>query len=335
MSSDQTDLVQYFLEDMDHHGRTSRTIDAYERVLRSFEAFLSGEDDTSIEGATYRDCTAWINSLRAEKSESTVASYASYLHRFYGYMTQVGMTDENPMTLVVEEMNESIDVNPSRRDVSLSAMRDFVGEVTHPLHKAVIVTLLKTGMRAGEICNLDSRDIRLEEGPSSEWRPQLDNKGDSIYVAADRAVGEQAAGERRTASNKRQRATIIPIDEELRHILLRWLLVRPDTISPAEPLFVHTSRRWGQRLTPDSVHHMVTQYASNRGWYRDGGGADENVTPHYFRHFFTTHLRDRTGDRGIVKYLRGDVASDIIDTYTHNWGNRVCDVYEENIYSVV
>jgi integrase len=41
------------------------------------------------------------------------------------------------------------------------------------------------------------------------------------------------------------------------------------------------------------------------------------VTPHYFRHFFTTHLRDRTGDRGIVKYLRGDVVEDVIDTYTH------------------
>jgi integrase len=66
-----------------------------------------------------------------------------------------------------------------------------------------------------------------------------------------------------------------------------------------------------------------------------GGSAEENVTPHYFRHFFTTHLRDRTGDRGIVKYLRGDVATDIIDTYTHNWGDRVRTVYEENIYQLL
>ncbi|MFY4815602.1 integrase, partial [Haloarcula sp. AONF1] len=62
------------------------------------------------------------------------------------------------------------------------------------------------------------------------------------------------------------------------------------------------------------------------------GGADENVTPHYFRHFFTTHLRDRTGDRGVVKYLRGDVADDVIDTYTHNWGDQVREVYEANVY---
>ncbi|PSP73362.1 integrase, partial [Halobacteriales archaeon QH_9_66_26] len=44
--------------------------------------------------------------------------------------------------------------------------------------------------------------------------------------------------------------------------------------------------------------------------------------------------RDRTGDRGVVKYLRGDVADDVIDTYTHNWGDRVRKTYEENIYHI-
>ncbi len=47
------------------------------------------------------------------------------------------------------------------------------------------------------------------------------------------------------------------------------------------------------------------------------------------------HLQDRTGDRGVVKYLRGDVASDVVDTYTHNWGDRVREVYEANVYSLL
>ena len=83
------------------------------------------------------------------------------------------------------------------------------------------------------------------------------------------------------------------------------------------------------------VRNVVMTRAGEHGWYRKGGDAAENVTPHYFRHFFTTHLRDRTGDRGVVKYLRGDVATDIIDTYTHNWGDRVRTVYEENIYQLL
>ena len=130
------------------------------------------------------------------------------------------------------------------------------------------------------------------------------------------------------------RSTAIPIDRELETALRRWLAIRPEARSEAEPLFVSTSGRWGARLTPDMVHHIVERHASAFGWHRSGGDAEENVTPHYFRHFFTTHLRDRTGDRGIVKYLRGDVGGDIIDTYTHNWGDRVRETYETSIYSL-
>jgi len=110
--------------------------------------------------------------------------------------------------------------------------------------------------------------------------------------------------------------------------------VRPDPISEAEPLFISTADGWGQRLTTNMVHHLVERHARATEWYREGGGPEENVTPHYFRHFFTTHLRDRTGERGVVKYLRGDVASDVIDTYTHDWGDTVRRVYERHIYSV-
>jgi integrase len=279
---------------------------------------------------------AWIHQLRGDVGESTVATYASYLHRFYAYMTEVGTFDANPMALVMEEIDESIATDPQRRDVAVPAMRAFVADVTHPLDRAVVVTLLKTGLRAGELCNLDLRDLSLPDVETGvEHRPQLDGKPCSVYVPAEPTQGETYNDEPRTASNKRKRATTIPMDDELARVLREWLAVRPDPRSAAEPLFVSTADEWGKRLTPHMVHHLVETHAREQGWYRDGGGAEENVTPHYFRHFFTTHLRDRTGDRGVVKYLRGDVATDIIDTYTHDWGDRVREVYEANIYQLL
>ena len=335
----ESDPIAYFLQDMTYHGKTERTREAYERVLREFESFVGTPAENpmgvskSTPDATRRDCMAWIHELRGTVAESTVATYASYLHRFYAYMNQVGAFDSNPMTLVVEEMDERIDTNPTRRDISVDAMRTFVGEISHPLDHVIVVTLLKTGLRAGELCNLDLRDVSLTE-IDHDTRAQLDGKADSIYVSPEPNVGERYNGETRPASNKRKRETVIPIDEELKRTLKQWLAVRPDPISPANPLFTTTRESWGQRITPDIVHHVVTNHAREFGWHRRGGDAAENVTPHYFRHFFTTHLRDRTGDRGIVKYLRGDVAEDIIDTYTHNWGDRVRQVYETNIYEL-
>jgi site-specific recombinase XerD len=334
--SDVEDPVGYFLQDMTYHGKTDRTRDAYERVLRDFEEFLGAERGVeSPSTATQRDCMAWIHRLRGTVAESTVATYAAYLHRFYAYMVQVGTFEANPMALVVEEMDERINTDPTRRELSLSEMRAFVTSITHPLDRALLLTMLKTGVRVGELCNLDLRDLSVpltRDELDVSVRPQLNGRGNALLVAADRAVGDVVEGERRTAANKRKRATVIPVDDELERALVRWLAIRPDPVSRAEPLFLSTADSWGERVTPHVVHHTVETHASERGWHRDGGGAEENVTPHYFRHFFTTHLRDRTGDRGIVKYLRGDVASDVIDTYTHNWGDRVRRTYERHIY---
>jgi integrase len=237
----------------------------------------------------------------------------------------------------MEEMDESIDTDPTRREITIPAMREFVQGITHPLGRAIVYTLLKTGIRAGELCNLDLQDVHLQKpGPRPEVpvRAGLDGRPDSIYVSAEPTRGETTNGETRTASNKRKRDTTIPVDEELAQALRQWLAIRPDTFSTADPLFLSTRDSWGSRLTSNMVHHIVERHAREHGWYRDGGGPEENVTPHYFRHFFTTHLRDRTGDRGIVKYLRGDVAQDIIDTYTHEWGTRVREIYSEHIYSL-
>lgn len=336
-ADDSSDPVEYFLQDITYHGKTDRTRDAYGRVLRDFEVFVTEERDVSLAEVGQRDCMAWVHQLRGEKATSTIASYASYLHRFYSYMTQVGVFESNPMAIVMEEMDESIDTDPSRREISVGEMREFVQSVRHPLHRALIVTLLKSGMRVGELCNLDLRDIHLDGGVVSDAfgvapRGEVSGRANSMFIPSDISIGDEYNGERRSASNKRKRDTVIPVDDELAEVVTAYLLIRPSVSSSAEPLFVSTGSSWGERVTPGMVREIVAEHASRRGWYQTGGGAGENVTPHYFRHFFTTHMRDRTGERGIVKYLRGDVADDIIDTYTHNWGGRVREVYEANIY---
>jgi integrase/recombinase XerC len=332
------DPVAYFLQNLEYQGRSERTRAAYERVLRRFERFLDDSAGRTLAEASEHECMAWVHSLRTDLARSTVATYATYLHRFYTYMARVGAFEANPMALVVEGMDETIDKNPHRRDIPLSAMRAFVADIHHPLDRAVVVTLLKTGMRVGELCNLDLRDLTLADDELAARFPlgsgALHDRENAVYVRSDVSKGAVVNGEERRASNKRKRATVVPVDEELRSTLRRWFAIRPDTTSPAEPLFLNTGRKWGERLTPAMVGRIVREHARENDWYRTGGGASENVTPHYFRHFFTTHLRDRTGDRGIVKYLRGDVASDVIDTYTHDWGGRVRERYLSNVYKL-
>ncbi|AWB27312.1 tyrosine-type recombinase/integrase [Halococcoides cellulosivorans] len=330
----ETKATRSYLDDLSVQGRSDRTIDAYRRVLADYEAFLDRRHSAPDE-ATYRDCLRWVDSIRSDHAESTVATYASYLHRFYAYMTSIGAFDDNPMSMVVEEMSESIDSDPTRRDLSIEDIRALVARIDHPLEVAVVMTLLKTGIRAGELCNLDQRDLVLADDPRDVTvRGQLESREAALYIDSQPSRGATTNGERRDESNKRQRDTIIPVDDELSGVLRRWLAIRPDPRTAARPLFTRTGSGWGTRLRIETVHRIVTDHAAAMGWYRDGASAGENVTPHYFRHFFTTYLRDRTGDRGIVQYLRGDVAQDVLDTYTHNWGQRVREVYLDAIYAL-
>lgn len=340
MTTDES--IEVFLDELDKHGRSRRTLDAYERVLEAFTEHIRDNSDsqpTSLEYATRSDCLSWIDSLRGTYAESTVATYATYVNRFYRYMNEIGTFDSNPMTLVMEGLDEGINTDPTRRELSVDDLRSFIRQINHPLHHAIILMLAKTGIRVGELVNLDLRDITLESIDVDESygvlpRGQLVGRGPSMFVSNDPTRGSTYNGEPREASNKRERDTIIPIDDELERAIVHWLRIRPDVGSSAQPLFVSTKHDWGQRLTTDKIQYMVRSYAKAADYYATEAEAGENVTPHYFRHFFTTHLRDRTGDRGIVKYLRGDVAEDIIDTYTHNWGDRVRANYEAHIYQL-
>ncbi len=205
---DVDDPVAYFLEDMGYHGKHERTRAAYERVLRGFEGFLAERGIDGPTAADRRACLAWVASLREEYAESTVATYASYCNRFYSYMTQVGAFDANPMTLVVEEMDETIDADPTRREISVPRMRAFVADVAHPGDRAVILTLLKTGLRVGELCNLDLRDLHLAHDAPARPIPRSGRAGASM-VARTRSssIPISRRARRRTANSARPRTS--------------------------------------------------------------------------------------------------------------------------------
>jgi len=151
-------------------------------------------------------------------------------------------------------------------------------------------------------------------------------------------VGEELNGEARTASNKRKRAHRDPyIDDELMGTLKRWLAVRR-TVGPssADPLFVGTAEGWGERLDPQAVRHVVERYAREAG----GGTVRVAVPPRTSRPTTsgTSSRRISGTGRAIAassSTLRGDVADDVIDTYTHNWGDQVRETYEANVYQLL
>ncbi|NIC00668.1 tyrosine-type recombinase/integrase [Halobacterium sp. R2-5] len=330
------DPIATFIDEIELYGRSATTISDYETTLGQFRRHLEDRGVTVAE-ATRQDCLRWIQSLRdSGYADGSIRTKAVHVNRFYGYMVQAGAFDENPMMVVMEEMSERGDSAPTRRRVSVPEMQAFIDDIRNPLHRAIVLTLAKTGIRVGELCNLDLRDVHLDHPASTEYygvqpRAAVRDRSNTLFVASDIDVGDVVNGGERTEGNKRHRDTRIPVDEELQRALVEWLAVRPDVPGDGEPLFVNISTAYGERLTSGMVRSYVTALARERGWYTTGAGVEENVTPHYFRHFFTTQMRRRTGEGYLVKYLRGDVG-DVMDRYTHNWEELVREPYLEHSF---
>jgi len=199
------DQISYFLEDITYQGKADRTREAYERVLVDFRGYLASRD-LSFEAANHRDCMAYVHQLRGEVAESTVATYASYLHRFYDYMVQVGAFDSNPLVLVVEEMNATMvihsmaetDVREIMANERVNIATDgLMGESPHPRTFGTYPRVLGKYVRDENLLTLEEAIRKMTSLPARVMG--LESKGliregmDADLVVLDPLIVENRA----------------------------------------------------------------------------------------------------------------------------------------------
>lgn len=342
---DPDDHFQYYKDELRMAGKSEGTIQRNESAFQHFRRYLDETDQRPGE-LTDRNCKQFIQALKNtdDLSEKTAKSYCKLISRFYDFYSIRGTFETNPMDLALDSTNFDIDSTNKRRDLTVAEMAQFLKNIAHPFVYTILFVFLKTGIRSGELCNLDARDLHIDHPKIREvypsHRPELRGHPDSIYVPprAEMKEGAVANGEERECSNKRKRGTIIPVDRELKRVLIYWLALRQPSSSDACPVFTATSggkgRVPGNRHTPGTINYYVTKYTEKQGWWEENASLETNVTPHYCRHFFTTHMRDRTNnDEALIKYIRGDTSEDVIDDYTHGW-QGIREAYLDNIYSL-
>lgn len=341
------DYYEHYADHLEAAGKSIRTIEYFETSASYFEDFLEKEG-TSEEEITPRVAMRLKSFLDTpDRNEETIKWHMTQIGGMYEYYNKWGTFDANPIWLAMDDIEWNISDNTSRIDIPLAEMKEAIKNTEHFLSLALVVLLLKTGIRNGEAVNLDLRDINIDHEFSDKLLPtprsEIKSDQDTLYIDANVERGDIVNRRLRTASNKRKRSTKIPIDGELKSVLIYWLIARPPTICPADPIFVRTNGpNAGDRHGEDSLKWEMRKWAKEQGWYKKGAGERNNVTAQYCRHFFTTHMRRRVNNDEIggneakyfVKGIRGDTGDDVIDTYTQNWGNYVRQAYKNNIYSL-
>jgi len=226
-------LVEAFLEDLARAGRSPRTVAGYAKDLVDFAAWMAGRygeafDPKATLPEDLRDYRQHMLAVR-RAAPATVNRRVSALRAFFAFLHARGEIPSNPAArLSGVRMSR-----PAPKALSEPELRRLLREARrspNPLHRAVVLLLAHTGLRASELCALRLDDVILSE-----------RRGKIIVRGKGEKIRE------------------VPLNAEAREALRLWLSARPAV--PDDAIFV--GRRG--KLTPSGVWRIIRECARRAG----------------------------------------------------------------------
>lgn len=264
------------------------TIKNYQVDLRDFFEFLGNRSVLSVDYLEIRRFLGFLKEKHYEKS--TVSRKLACLRSFFKFLARENLLKANPAAAIQSpkkdkklpkylELNEVVNLLEAPNGNSWEEKRD----------KAILETLYSTGIRVGELADLNDEDVDLLSG-------QVKVRG------------------------KGKKERIVPVGSLAQKALQNYLEVRP----VPKPRFKGSlfMNRQGTRLTDRSVRRILNKYARRIA-------LKKVVSPHMLRHSFATHLLDRGADLRSVQELLGHENLSTTQIYTHVSTKRLREAFEK------
>lgn len=153
------DALHRFLIYLTAAGRSAKTIRAYEERLRRFFRSL---DKVDLDAIVADDLDEYVLTLRQSLSSASTADHIQAIKAFFRWCTQRGYIETSPATHLKKPRLDFSARNKAINDADFRAMLSTAQKEGRKLEVAILLFLLDTGCRAGELCSLDLEDIDLE-----------------------------------------------------------------------------------------------------------------------------------------------------------------------------
>lgn len=295
-----SEAIGQFLEHLRFERNLSQhTLRNYAVDLAQFSDFLFQIEKRSdirpeeIDNLTIRE---WMAKLHAEgKRKTSIARKLASLRTFFQFLIREGKLEKNPAKLVATpKIERKIPVHLSADDAVRFIETPDLNTDLGPRDRAILEFLYATGIRVGELVNIDLRHI--------------DFRGRTVRVFG-----------------KRRKERIVPFHEPALQALMMYLTnTRPVLLAnaPADKrddnaVFLNYQ---GTRITTRSVGRLVDKYIRRC--------ADiHKISPHSLRHSFATHLLDAGADLRDIQELLGHARLSTTQIYTQVSMEKMIDVY--------
>lgn len=263
------EYLEKFTLDCQAKGMTKHSIETYKsNVLEFLEHFPDPHEITMDHLISY------IAILRSRQlSPSTLKGYMSAVSSFYDFLVFDQEIQMNPIPAFKKRYLGHVRYHPEIRQlISIREMQDLFKAAPHILHKVIIMLLVKTGIRRGELHDLKESDLDFPK---------------KIIRIPDKA---------------KRSNNIAFMDDEL-EITLKEYLVWRKRRAKTDWLLISNK---GGRIHKDAPGMIIAELGEKLHLHDKNGTLEMKLTPHCFRHCFTTYLFRAGMNPQYIKFLRGD-----------------------------
>ncbi|MDD3840101.1 MAG: tyrosine-type recombinase/integrase [Clostridia bacterium] len=265
--------LEGFCLDCEARGLTRHTIQTYRSNLKDFLEIVPDPL-----WATQDDLRKYLLKLRANNpAGSTLKGHFSALSMFYEYLIYEGQASYNPILPIrkryLSQIKPVTGGENERQLISIQNMIHLILRAESPLDIAILMVLAKTGIRRGELLGMVIDSIDFQNGII------------------------------RLPAKAKRSQRIAFIDTELYIILKKYIQWRSSrAISP----WLWINKNTGKKMDRDYPGELISSLAIPLGLHQPRGPLCYRLTPHCFRHFFTTHLFRAGMEPQYIMWLRGD-----------------------------
>jgi len=263
-------------------GYSTNTKITYKQALKLFFKTIFGKDGDlnyllNIYFSEKRNYMEDINLFLEELSKASPSKQRTYLAAIKTIFLYNGV-----------ELPQAFWKSIAKRLARGRAYEDYIPKIedikkllfhSRLIDRALILTLLSTGARIGEILQVKLSDIDLDSSPAR------------IYI--------------RREYTKSKEARTVFLTDEARNILVEWIKQRPLYLEAKKKKFYTKNVVNDDRLFPIAYHCLMASvwpYLIKRAGIDTGG---KNFRPHSFRKFFRTYLVGHGCNVDIVEVLMG------------------------------
>ncbi len=269
---------------------SDNTIISYTRDLKIFSKYINN-NGLDFLNLSRREIEKFIKEFSQGKystvkpSSTTTGRVLASIKSFYQFLFINGDINELPTQFVRapktrKKLPESLSVNEVQK-----LLKGFEKRKMDIRNKAIISILYFCGLRVGELCNLELRDVDL-----------INSK--LIYIK----------------SGKGNKDRNVPINNNCLNNLLEYKQIRESFIKNKRNVYFFIGAR-GDKLSNRSVEKMVDNHALK---FLPG----KKIHPHIFRHSCATHLLQRGVNVKIVQEILGHSNMSTTSIYLHIAGEE-------------